>query len=657
MGGALLNVSRILLESSLFGLLVLMAALTLQAAAHHYGRSAADRCLLWQWAIAMLAVSPLISWLSPGMQVHAIPTAFSKVFVDPTPTSRTAYYPQSPEALRNYPSYANHSIVEMKNLAAVPPASLTQRSIGAEPPHIVSWPHLNRDVLERIAQLWLVVALVLLVDVAWGQLRLNALARRCKVVQSGPVFEAVRSAATSLGLRQPPRLLMLPRTVPMAWGWRRPTVLLPDGAVDWSAVTVSVVLLHELSHIIRRDWIAQRLARIVCCVFWFHPLAWTGLRQVRRESELACDDCVINAGVSAPDYAERLLEIVQIMKFNYSVSRRCPTVAIAKSKQIQDRLGAILDPARSRSGLQRQNILAVGVITLMLAPLAVVHVFAQQPVQLSTNTSSAKSTSSKPKPIAANAASKQIPHKISEADARAIRARLNEQSKQIAVMQADHKRETEVLRKQIDTLKRQNEEVSKIVRIQRDSGVRFVDALQQLELERNALEDAARKSANSIGSGDVTDRSGKPATNDHQQFDTNIQANKLAAAQAELNARRAEVAALTAGLKRKETLMRAGQLDAASVDNAMVDLNKSEAELQRREAELAVSKAERQIHLDAELNKRKAEIDALSSRLAQQRDLTKAGAGTQVEINAAIAQLERALAELKMRQAELAKKP
>src|SRR5262249_54211192 len=83
--------------------------------------------------------------------------------------------------------------------------------------------------------------------------------------------------------------------MPMAWGVLRPVVILPTEAAQWPAERSEVVLKHELTHIARRDLLAQWIAQAACCLYWFHPLAWLGLRELRKEREQACDDGVLRS--------------------------------------------------------------------------------------------------------------------------------------------------------------------------------------------------------------------------------------------------------------------------------------------------------------------------------------------------------------------------
>ena len=99
--------------------------------------------------------------------------------------------------------------------------------------------------------------------------------------------------------------------MPVTWGITRPVILLPAGSTAWPDGRLSTVLLHELLHVRRFDLLAQAIAQAACSVFWFHPLAWLGLREQRREREQACDDAVLRLGVPAHDYAGHIMDLVR----------------------------------------------------------------------------------------------------------------------------------------------------------------------------------------------------------------------------------------------------------------------------------------------------------------------------------------------------------
>ncbi|MEX0738076.1 MAG: M56 family metallopeptidase [Pseudohongiella sp.] len=96
---------------------------------------------------------------------------------------------------------------------------------------------------------------------------------------------------------------------PVSFGLIRPTILLPTQSADWNTSIMTDVLLHELGHIKRLDWLTTLFAYGLACLYWMNPLVWRAVRHLREESENSCDAAVLNAGRSDTDYAESLLGV------------------------------------------------------------------------------------------------------------------------------------------------------------------------------------------------------------------------------------------------------------------------------------------------------------------------------------------------------------
>ena len=78
---------------------------------------------------------------------------------------------------------------------------------------------------------------------------------------------------------------------PAVVGWLRPVVLVPAGALaGFPPEQVEALLLHELAHIRRLDWLVQMTAQALRVTYWFNPLLWVACHRLRLESEVACDD-------------------------------------------------------------------------------------------------------------------------------------------------------------------------------------------------------------------------------------------------------------------------------------------------------------------------------------------------------------------------------
>ena len=69
----------------------------------------------------------------------------------------------------------------------------------------------------------------------------------------------------------------------------------------------AAILLHELGHVVRRDWLALILARLAIGLFWFNPLVWLLARRLEDETESAADQRAARA-LGAASYAQILVD-------------------------------------------------------------------------------------------------------------------------------------------------------------------------------------------------------------------------------------------------------------------------------------------------------------------------------------------------------------
>jgi HEAT repeat protein len=177
--------------------------------------------------------------------------------------------------------------------------------------------------------------------------------------------------ADRMGLDATPRLLVSRHTkMPFACGVLAATIVLPEECNAWSLDRRRAVLLHELAHVRRRDLLGHLLGRLVCAVYWFHPLVWMAATRLRSESERACDDLALACGTRATDYAEHLLDIVTAVRRDAT-----PTLALAmaRRKEFEGRMLAILDPElRHSSPTRRQSVALTGSLALASGLVAAV---------------------------------------------------------------------------------------------------------------------------------------------------------------------------------------------------------------------------------------------------------------------------------------------
>jgi len=121
----------------------------------------------------------------------------------------------------------------------------------------------------------------------------------------------LRASAVSAQPAKPGVRISAAIEAPVVVGILRPIVLLPVASQAWTEERMNAVLLHEFSHVRRRDGLALFAAQLACALYWFQPLAWIARNRLRRECELAADESVIAAGLRPSSYAQHLLEIAR----------------------------------------------------------------------------------------------------------------------------------------------------------------------------------------------------------------------------------------------------------------------------------------------------------------------------------------------------------
>ena len=231
------------------------------------------------------------------------------------------------------------------------------------------------DVVGRLAvTIWLVGAAASAGVLLVGLARLRWLRASSSRVKDGPWHRLCADLAGSCGLGRGVDLLLGPRPGLVAtWGWRRPVVMLPVSASEWSAERMHVVLLHELAHVRRGDWVLQMSAEALRCVWWFNPLAWAVRARLRRESEHAADDLVLARGVPAATCAGHLVELVKEVRKH----RRTwlPAPAMARPSHLEQRLSAMLNPRTNRRSMTRlARFGSLGVLVSASLVVAALHV-------------------------------------------------------------------------------------------------------------------------------------------------------------------------------------------------------------------------------------------------------------------------------------------
>src|SRR6202162_6034983 len=154
--------------------------------------------------------------------------------------------------------------------------------------------------------------------------------------------------------------------VPVAVGFRNPTILMPIGVVEREAAAdIDQIAMHEYAHLERYDDWTNLAQRALERVFWFNPIVTFIGRCISLEREIACDDWVVAQTGQAHRYATCLWRLVESSRLPAK-----PTLApgaLQSPKQITVRIEQLLDSRRnSPPRLSPLGALAVGALCIAL---------------------------------------------------------------------------------------------------------------------------------------------------------------------------------------------------------------------------------------------------------------------------------------------------
>ena len=320
-------------------------------------RSAAVHGLVWSLALVGCLAVPFFSLTLPQWEVGVLPATPERFQVDWLTDNRQAAISPVPIESRPLPTTTRSSA--QATPTSIQPETTTSEiatrqsntlEIGLASLHWNDW----IAVCWAAGTLFLIARLLVGIGAVW---HVSTYSDNF----NGLISQVSPDWKRAVSIRQSDAV-----TVPMVWGLFRPVILLPADADEWEPERQRAVLLHELAHIQRQDWLMQTVAQITCAVYWFNPLVWFAARRMRTEVERACDDHVLNAGYQSTDYAQHLLNAVRNIKKVNTATRS--VVAMARQSKIEGRLRTVLAENRNRRPI---TTIAVAIGLLALICLAV----------------------------------------------------------------------------------------------------------------------------------------------------------------------------------------------------------------------------------------------------------------------------------------------
>ncbi|WP_293744409.1 M56 family metallopeptidase [uncultured Pedobacter sp.] len=119
--------------------------------------------------------------------------------------------------------------------------------------------------------------------------------------------------------------------VPLVIGYLKPVVLFPLALINQlDNDQVEAILIHELSHIRRNDFLLNLIKTAIETLLFYNPFVWMAGRFIHIEREHACDDLVLKITGKPLNYAHALLKL-ELLK-----DKNSPAYALAATGKTQN---------------------------------------------------------------------------------------------------------------------------------------------------------------------------------------------------------------------------------------------------------------------------------------------------------------------------------
>lgn len=212
-------------------------------------------------------------------------------------------------------------------------------------------------LVSLLSLLWLAGAVSGTGALLLGLWRAGRANRRGSPITDAAWQSTLHDAARTLDIGRPVALRSSRAVaLPMAGGFLRPFVLLPESARSWTEERRKLVLLHELVHVSRADVLRQVVSRLVVSLYWFHPLVWWAARHAALAREVACDEAVLALGHRPSTYARHLVDLAE------PAWLPLPALARRRRPDLEKRVMLVLHPRAGRSNRR--------IAVLLVAPCA-----------------------------------------------------------------------------------------------------------------------------------------------------------------------------------------------------------------------------------------------------------------------------------------------
>lgn len=271
-----------------------------------------------------------------------------------------------------YAAFNNETDVVADNnkatIAAVTSTTFQSRTIQPQQKNVVdafiSFVQANAGI---IVSIWLMVIIFRCLQLVSGLHSLQRMKRRW-VMEAGDHWnQKLHELAEKLGIKRPVVFLQSSLAkVPMVIGHLKPVLLFPMGLLNnLPQYEVEAILLHELAHIKRNDFLVNLLQQFVEIFFFFNPAVLWISSLIKNERESCCDDMALSITQDKKIFIHALVAFQE-----YNAGVKYATTFTGSKNHLLNRVKRIITNNNKTLNTMEKLVLASGIIITCLATAA-----------------------------------------------------------------------------------------------------------------------------------------------------------------------------------------------------------------------------------------------------------------------------------------------
>ena len=237
---------------------------------------------------------------------------------------------------------------------------ISSQSIGSQSPvpHLSLYTDILRFIDHNYNTLLLIYTLGLLIMIARvisNSIQAAALRNNGLAIPDSKWEEFILTSKAQFKIPRTVKIFLSPSiSVPAMIGVFKPAILLPVATFSQlSTEQVETILLHELAHIRRYDYLVNQFQVLVESVLFFNPFVWLISNTIRKERELCCDDMVVKHTADPLQYASALT----ILETNRANNNSLALATSGNKNQLLNRIKRIMNMKNNKLGYSRLTMI------------------------------------------------------------------------------------------------------------------------------------------------------------------------------------------------------------------------------------------------------------------------------------------------------------